>query len=82
MTGETAAQQLQQPEKSAGYLGAMAVWEPWRQGLWQQAGSMALRSGDVPLAIADLETAERLNQLDDAGWLNSWGSLLDGTTVG
>ncbi len=69
MTGDTAAQQLQQPEKSAGYLAAMAVWEPWRQGLWQQAGSMALRSGDVPLAIADLETAEKLNQLDDAGWL-------------
>jgi tetratricopeptide (TPR) repeat protein len=67
LTGNTSAQALNQPEKSADFLATMAVWEPWRPGLWQQAGSMALRSGDVQLAIVDLEKAQKLNQLDDAG---------------
>ncbi len=69
MFDHTAAQKLHQAEKSASYLAELAVWEPWRPGLWQQAGSMALRSGDAALAIADLETAQKLNQLDDSGWL-------------
>ena len=69
LISQTSAQELKQPAKSAGYLEAMAQWEPWRTGLWQQAGSLALRSGDPTLAIADLETAKNLNQLDDAGWL-------------
>ncbi len=69
LTNHSAAQELGQPVKSAELLASMAVWEPWRPGLWQQAGSMALRSGDVQLAIVDLERAKSLNQLDDTGLL-------------
>jgi tetratricopeptide (TPR) repeat protein len=69
LISHTSAQEFQQPEKSAGFLASMAQWEPWRPGLWQQAGSMALRGGDVQLAIVDLEKAKNMNQLDDAGWL-------------
>ena len=69
LLSHTSAQEFHQSEKSAGYLASMAQWEPWRDGLWQQAGSTALRSGDGLLAIVDLQRAKSLNQLDDAGVL-------------
>ncbi len=69
LLSDSSAQELHQPEKSVEFLESMAQWEPWRSGLWQQAGSMALRSGNGQLAIINLERAKNLNQLDDAGVL-------------
>ncbi len=62
--------QWNQPVAVAVRLLDLARWEPWRLELWQQAGQLAVRGGDIPLSISSLEQALRLGLLDDGGRLS------------
>jgi tetratricopeptide (TPR) repeat protein len=51
------------------HLLSLVRWEPWRTGLWQQSGLLALLGGSPDLAITSLERAQQINGLDDSGRL-------------
>lgn len=59
LDGEMAAARLAlhqaEPLAEARHLLTVVDWEPWRGGLWLQAGIEALRGGDSALAVQALE---------------------------
>jgi tetratricopeptide (TPR) repeat protein len=69
LEGSHLAGELSQPQVEATRQISLAVWEPWRVQLWQQAGDLALRGGNPDLAISSLERAEQIGQLDPSGRL-------------
>jgi tetratricopeptide (TPR) repeat protein len=56
-------------DMQAFHLLSLVRWEPWRTGLWQQSGLLALLGGSPDLAITSLESAQQLNAMDDSGRL-------------
>lgn len=69
LDGSHLAGDLNQPQIAATRQISLAEWEPWRVLLWQQAGNLALRGGNLDLAISSLERADQIGQLNPAGRL-------------
>lgn len=54
---------------AAAHLARVAQRQPWRNGLWQQAGELALQGGQAQAAARYLEEAARRGQLSPTGRL-------------
>ncbi len=56
-------------KEAASYLARVAVYQPWRDSLWQAAGLAALAGGDAEQARQYLEVAVHNGHITAAGWL-------------
>lgn len=54
---------------ASAHLARAAARQPWRSGLWEQAGWLAQQGGDAPAAVGYLEEAARRGQLGVSSYL-------------